>query len=311
MSVHVGVDVSKETLDVHVHETKEKKSFANDEEGVMELVAWVQARGPQRVVLEATGGYERLCLGTLLAAKVKTCRVNPRQARDFAKATGRLAKTDSLDAEVLALFAQTMAPEETTLPKEEVQELELLLDRRRQLVEMIATERTRMHQASTLVKPGIKEHIDWMVVKVKDYDKDLKNRIQASPTLSADAERLSSIPGVGLITAATLLGRLPELGQLNRRKIAALVGVAPMNNDSGKMKGKRSVWGGRATVRSVLYMAAITAMRYSFRDFAQTLKSRQKPNKVVIVAVMRKLLVTANALLRTKTEWKPRSALAA
>ena len=256
-------------------------------------------------VLEATGGYERLAVAAMAAAGLRVALVNPRQVRDFAKALGKLAKTDVLDAQVLALFAERMRPPATAVVSEEAVVFSDLLERRRQLVEMTVAEKNRLQLARGAVKLDIEAHLHWLKERLKDVDTSLEQAISESRSLQPKFELLASIPGVGRVTAATLLASLPELGTLDRRKIAALVGVAPLNRDSGQHQGQRRVWGGRAKVRSVLYMAALAARRFNpvIRDFAARLKAQGKPPKVVLVACMRKLLVIANALLRDSAPW--------
>jgi transposase len=311
MSMHVGVDVSKRQLDVCVLETKERRAFVNDESGVAELVAWAKALEPELVVLEATGGYERVVLAALAVAKVSVARVNPRQVRDFAKATGRLAKTDALDAEVLALFAQRVGAIVEPPSDPAVEALAEQLERRRQLVEMLVAEQNRLRLARGAVKQDIEAHLHWLRQRLKDTDKQLEAAIDASEELKPKFAQLASIPGVGRVMATTFLALVPELGTLDRKKIAALVGVAPFNQDSGAMKGKRSVWGGRSAVRAVLYMAALAAAKYNpvIAAFVSRLKAKGKPPKLAIVAAMRKLLVMANALLRTGKMWAPNVAI--
>jgi transposase len=310
---HIGIDVSKTALDCHVLETKEEKQFVNNEEGVTELVAWMAGHEDVFAVLEATGGYERLALAAAVARGLRIARVNPRQVRDFAKAMGRLAKTDTLDAQVLALFAERMRPPITAATTPEAEAFAALLERRRQVVEMIVSEKNRLQQACRTVKKDIEDHLQWLKRRLKDLDDQMERDISANKHLQPKYELLASIPGVGRVTACTLLAALPELGTLDRRKIAALVGVAPWNRDSGARKGERTTWGGRANVRAVLYMAAMAAKRCNpeIRTFAARLAAKGKASKTTITACMRKLLVTANAIMRDAAPWSPRQLRAA
>ena len=313
MGHHIGIDVSKKSLDCFLLETKERKTVSNDEAGVTELVSWLKSCDDPSVVLEATGGYERLAVASVAAAKLRIARVNPRQVRDFAKALGRLAKTDAIDAMVLAMFAERMKPPATAAMTPEAESFADLLERRRQLIEMMVAEKNRLQQARGAVKQNIEAHLHWLKEQLKDVDTGLEQQISESKTLQPKFELLASIPGVGRVTAATLMAVLPELGSLDRRKIAALAGVAPLNCDSGQYAGKRTVWGGRANVRGVLYMAALAAKRCNpdIRVFAERLAAKSKAPKTIITACMRKLLTVANALLRDTAEWKPRQLNAA
>ena len=312
MGHHIGIDVSKRSLDCFVLERRERKAFSNDESGVGELVRWLRSYEDSSTVLEATGGYERLAVAAIAVAGLRVARVNPRQVRDFAKALGKLAKTDALDAQVLALFAERMRPPVTAVASEAAVVFADLIERRRQLVEMMVAEKNRLQQARGAVKQDIEAHLHWLKERLKDVDASLEQAISGNEALQPKFELLASIPGVGRVTAATLLAALPELGTLDRRKIAALVGVAPLNCDSGQHEGQRKVWGGRANVRAVLYMAALAAKRFNpaIRDFAARLKAHGKAPKVVLVACMRKLLVIANALLRDSVPWTPPPTLA-
>jgi transposase len=302
----VGIDVSKKQLDVLVRPTGELWSVTNDEPGIQDLVAKLAERRPTLVVLEATGGLQVAAVTALALRGVPVAVVNPRQVRDFAKALGRLAKTDAIDAEVLARFAEAVRPEPRPIPTEQAVQLEGLLTRRRQLVEMVTAE-TNRHSACRVarVRRGIEEHIAWLRKQVTDVDDELDGAIRGSAVWREKDDLLQSVPGVGPVVSRTLLVELPELGQLNRKKIAALVGVAPMNRDSGTRRGHRHIWGGRAAVRGVLYMAALVATRHNplFKAFYQGLLRRGKLKKVALVACMRKLLTTLNAMARAGTRW--------
>jgi len=262
---------------------------------------------PSGVVLEATGGFEMLVAGELELAGLPVSLVNPRQVRSFARATGRLAKTDAIDAQVLAQFAEAVKPPVRPLPDADTRELRSLVDRRRQLLEMVTSERNRLRLASKRVRPLIQEHILWLKQQADDLDKDIANLIRSSPIWRAQENLLRSTPGVGPVLSSTLLTHLPELGSLNRGQVAALVGVAPLNRDSGAFRGKRSVWGGRTAIRSALYMAALVATRYNpvIKAFYQRLRAAGKPAKVALNACMRKLLIILNSMLRHRTQWGP------
>ena len=310
METFVGVDVSKAQLDVAIRPLGKSLKRANDDEGIGGLVVELKALKPSIVVMEATGGLE-LPLGAALAlAGVPVAVVNPRQVRDFAKAIGRLAKTDALDAEVLAHFAEAVRPEPKPLPDEQAIALEALVGRRRQLVEMLTAENNRLQRSVAAVRPSIKEHIDWLRRRLADIDRDLDKAIKQSPVWRAKDDLLRSVPGVGPVTSRTLLAELPELGKLNRKEIAALVGIAPLNCDSGTMRGKRRTWGGRASVRSTLYMSALVATRRNsfIRPMYLRLIGRGKPAKVAIVACARKLLSILNAMVRENQPWRAISA---
>lgn len=298
-SVAVGIDVAKKHLDVAIG-SEAPTRFANDEGGIAKLVAELRTRNVSRIVLEATGGYQRTLLAALLGAGLPAVAVNPKQARDFAKAIGRLEKTDEIDARVLALFAERIAPEVRPLPDEETQDFQALLARRRQLTEMLVMEKNRLHQAKGAVHRNIREHIEWLKKQLRDTDNDIETRLRNYPAWDARVEVLETLKGVGRVTSMTLLAELPELGRLDRKKIAKLAGVAPLNRDSGSRRGRRVIWGGRSSVRAALYMATLVATRHNplIRDFYVRLVSRGKLKKVALVAAMRKLLTILNALLR-------------
>ena len=302
----IGIDVSKASLDWAVWPGKAGGRQANDEEGIARIVAHCRELEVERVVLEATGGYEVGCATALLAAGLPVVIVNPRQVRDFAKALGLLAKTDALDAMVLARFAQAIRPELRPLPDEQAQALEALMARRRQLVGMQTMEKNRLPQALPSLRGGIRDHIDWLRRQIADTTDGLRQALEQSPAWQVRCNLLKTAPGIGDITAMTLIAELPELGALNRKQIAALVGVAPLNRDSGTLQGRRAVWGGRATVRSALYMAALSAVRPgkgTLALFHQRLRAAGKPFKVALTAVMRKLLTRINAMVRDNKPW--------
>ena len=312
-ALYVGIDVSKATLDVAVLPTAEAWQAANDPVGIDGLVERVAALSPALVVLEATGRYEAPCAAALASAGVPVAVVNPRQVRDFAKSTGRLAKTDALDAAVLALFAERVRPEPRPLPDAESEAFAAILSRRRQLITMLVSEKNRAHVAAPSVRKSIAKHVRWLEKELGGVDDDLVSAIRESAVWRAKDNLLRAIPGVGRVLATTLLADLPELGRLSRREIAALVGVAPLNRDSGAFRGQRSVWGGRSTVRAALYMSALAAVRSNppIRAFYQRLVEAGKPKKVALVACMRKLLVTCNAVVRDGAAWDPSNALTA
>ncbi len=301
----VGIDVSKAALDVAVLPSGEVLQFTNDANGIEELAKKLAA--VDLVVMEATGGYETAVATALVAAGLRVAVVNPRQIRDFAKATGRLAKNDRIDAQVIAAFGQAIEPEIVRLPDEDARELEALLVRRRQLVAMRVQEVNRLALMQGAMRKRIKAHIDWLEKEIDKLNVDLTAGLRSSPAWRAKDELLRSFKGVGPITSSTLVVALPELGQLDRRAIAALVGLAPFNRDSGVMRGRRSIYGGRSQVRTLLYMAATTAIRSNpvIRAFYERLKSRGKPHKVAMVACMRKMLTILNAMVRQSTPWTP------
>ena len=303
--VFVGIDVSKATLDVGVLPPEPFRTIPNDEAGCRGLAERLKALSPALIVLEATGGFETLAAATLAAAGLPVVVVNPRQVRAFAKATGTLAKTDRLDARVLALFAQQVRPPVRPLKDAQSRALDALFTRRRQLVEMLTMERNRLGLAAAPVRRDLKAHIAWLVKRLKDVDRELKDLIESSPVWREKDDLLQSAPGIGPVASVALLAQLPELGTLNRRQIGALAGIVPFNNDSGKFKGQRHVWGGRAVVRAVLYMATLAAIRWNPLSKAvyQRLRAAGTKPKVAIVACMRKLLTILNAMLKTKTPW--------
>jgi transposase len=304
--VFIGIDVSKDTLDVAVRPTAEEMTFANTEDGVAVMTDFIQPFSARLIVLEATGGWEMTAASALAAKGLPVVIVNPRHVRDFAKSTGLLAKTDKLDARIIARFAESVKPEVRPLKDEESQRLEALLVRRRQLLQMLTAEKNRLSLASHWTKKNIQAHIRWLDKELEKVNRELQNLIQKSPLWREKDEILQSVKGVGFTTSVTLLSDLPELGTLNRKKIAALVGVAPLNRDSGKYRGKRAIWGG-ANVRTALYMAARIAIRFNpvIRVFAERLKKAGKPYKVVVTASMRKLLTILNTMVKNRTRWQP------
>lgn len=306
--VFVGIDVSKARLDVCVSLDADVWSVNNDDAGVDALAERLRVATPTLVVLEATGGLQRLLVARLLAAGLPTVVVNPRQVRDFAKSLGRLAKTDALDARVLCRFAAMVRPAQRELPDAAAQDFADQLARRRQLVEMLAVEKVRLKQSHNReVRRDLKEHIEWLQRQLRACDAGLHQAVEQSPAWQAKRDLLREVQGVGRVTALTLLADLPELGHLDRKQIAALVGVAPLNRDSGTLKGRRTVWGGRANVRRTLYMATLTAVRRNatLRAFHDRLRATGKPAKVVYVACMRKLLTILNAMLRDRVAFDP------
>jgi transposase len=311
----VGIDVAKAELVVSILPSAERFTVANDERGVRTLVERLRATPLALIVLEATGGYELLGVAALAAAALPVVVVNPRQVRDFAKATGQLAKTDRIDADILARFADVVRPAVRAIPTEDVQALDALLTRRRQLLEMLQAERNRTGQVfgkgKHVVKKSLKNHISYLERELRMADTDLGAMIKASPMWRERDELLQSVPGVGPVLSRTLLADLPELGRLSRREIAKLVGVAPLSRDSGTMRGRRYVQGGRATVRAVLYMAALVAMKRNavIRTFYLRLVAAGKPKKLALVACMRKLLTILNVMVRTSQPWTVDAAL--
>jgi transposase len=306
-SCYVGIDVAKAWLDIAVRPSGAQWRIANREADLPALAEQVRALAPQLVVLEATGGYERAAVAALAAARLPVVVVNPRQVRDFAKATGRLAKTDGLDAQVLAHFAEAVRPEPRPLSNEASQHLAALVERRAQLVAMLTAEKNRCYQARGPVRDLIEEHIAWLEQALEQLTHDIDQTLQASPLWRERENLLRSVPGVGPILSLTLLADLPELGTLSAKQLAALVGVAPLNRDSGLTRGKRLIWGGRARVRSALYMSSLSAVRYNpvLRAFWIRLRERGKPPKVALVACMHKLLTILNALLKQQRPWQP------
>lgn len=305
--VFIGIDVAKEALDVAVRPSGEAWRVAADEAGLAELAGRLAALGPALVVLEATGGYERAPAAELAAAGLPVQVVNPRQVLAFGRAIGRLAKTDRLDAEVLARFAEAVRPAPRPLPDEQALELKALVARRRQLRAMLGAEQARLATAPRRVRSQLEAHIAWLRKALRDLDDELGRALRASPLWRERDDLLRGVPGVGPVLSATLIAELPELGRLGRAELAALVGVAPLNRDSGRRRGPRSCWGGRAHVRSVLYMATVVAARHNptIRAFYARLTAAGKPKKVALTACMRKLLTILNAMVAHNTPWRP------
>lgn len=307
----VGIDVSKATLDVCIEPAIQSLLVAYDEAGIRQIVEHLNEVSPTLIVIEATGGLE-VRIATELASKgLPVAVINPRQARDFAKATGRLAKTDQVDAAVLAAFAKAVRPQVRPLKDEDTRALSDMVSRRRQLIDMRVQETLRLGTAASKpLQKSLNQHIAWLDKRIAELDDDLTKRLRESDAWRAKDDLLRSIPGVGAVTTTTMLAKCPELGTLNRREIAALTGIAPLANDSGKHRGRRFVWGGRADVRAVLYMATVSAMRCNavIKAFAERLKQAGKPPKVVIAACMRKLLTIMNSMLKNNTPWNPKMA---
>lgn len=310
MDKFVGIDISKNSLDLCIEPDGEVLHVAYDDKGIAQVVKRLAQVAPTLIVMEATGGLEMRLASELAAKGLPVAVINPRQARDFAKATGQLAKTDLVDAAVLAAFARAIRPAVRPIKDVDTRELDDLVTRRRQLIDMRVQETLRLSTASNLQRKSVTAHIAWLDKRIVKLDDDLSKRLRASDAWRTKDDLLQGIPGVGAITSLTMLAKCPELGQMNRREIAALVGVAPRANDSGKHRGKRFVWGGRADVRAVLYMATVSAIRcnHDIKAFAARLKQAGKPAKVIIVACMRKLLTIMNAMVKNNAQWAPKTA---
>ena len=306
-SVFAGIDVAKDRLDMAIRPSGTVRTVPYDADGIRDLVSELHSLEPSVVVVESTGGLELSLAGALAAASLPVVVVNPRQVRDFAKATGRLAKTDLLDAQVLAHFAQAVRPEVRPLPDSDTQELHSLTARRTQVMEMLVAEKNRLGRASRAVAPRIRAHIQWLEQELEDLDQGLRQTLRRSPVWREQDDLLRSVPGVGPQLSVALLSGLPELGKLDRRQIAALAGVAPMNRDSGTMRGRRTVSGGRARIRAVLYMGALVASRHNpvIRSFYQRLLAAGKPKKLALTACMRKLLTILNGMVKSGQHWNP------
>ncbi len=303
----VGIDVSKDYLDTGMRPGGKPERTRNREAEIDQLVQRLQALKPALIVLEATGGLEMPVAAALATAGLPVAVVNPRQVRKFAEATGQLAKTDKIDAQVLAHFAEAIRPAPRALPDEQAQQLGALLARRRQLVEMLAAEKNRLHSAGSRVRPRLKAHIEWLEQELADLDGELDQAVKDSPVWREKEDLLRSFKGVGPVLARTLLFELPELGCLGHKQIAKLVGVAPLNRDSGRQQGKRTIWGGRAIVRTTLYMAVLSAVRFNpvIKTFYERLIQAGKPKKAAMIACMHKLLTILNAMLRDHKPWQP------
>ena len=305
-SIFVGIDVAKAQLDVAVRPAADRWEISHDDAGIGQLVSQLKSLGPAMVLVEASGGLELPLVAALASGELPVVVVNPRQVRDFARATGKLAKTDALDAAVLAHFAEAVRPPVRPLRDAETQVLNSLVARRHQVMTMLVSEKNRLSAAATVaVRPRIEAHIAWLERELEDLDEGLRRTLRQSPVWREKDDLLRTVPGVGEQLSLTLLAYLPELGALDRRQIAALVGVAPFNRDSGTLRGKRTVWGGRARVRATLYMGALVASRFNpvIRDFYQRLLAAGKPKKLALTACMRKLLVILNSMLKHGSPW--------
>lgn len=303
----IGIDVGKEKLDVGNSSEKKVRVWANDEAERAELIEWVVSQKATLVVVEASGGYEAAVVSELVEQGQEVALVNPTRVRAFARAEGTLAKTDKIDAGVIARFGATMKPKARARREKEQVELNEQVTRRRQLVLILTAEKNRLHTASAAMQAHITGHISWLQAEIEALEQRISQAIKANPTWAETARRIESVPGIGFVTAATLVADLPELGHLNRQKIAALVGVAPFNHDSGNHRGKRRIFGGRTSVRSVLYMATLSATRHNpvIKAFYQRLLDKGKLKKVALTACMRKLLVILNTMVKSGQDWNP------
>ena len=310
MVQYVGIDVSKAHLDIALGSKGKRWQEDNTEEGIGRLVVQLKDMGLKGVVMEATGGYETSSAAALSAASVPVAIINPRQARDFAKSLGRLAKTDKIDAQVLARFGEAVQPEPRRMADEATQALQGMLSRRRQVIEMLVAEKNRLYLTHEKMQDRLVKHIQWLEQEIDGLDQQLAEAVAANQEWQAKKELLMSVKGVGKVLAHTLLLELPELGTINRKKIAALVGVAPFNRDSGQMRGKRAIWGGRASVRATLYMATLSATQHNpvIKAFYDKLVAKGKLKKVAITACMRKMLTILNAMAATNKPWDPKLA---
>ena len=303
----VGIDVSKDRLEVYVRPTGERLTVASDEAGITQLLGRLQVLQPCVIVLEATGGYEARVAAALAHAGLPVAVVHPRQVRDFARATGQLAKSDGLDAAVLAHFGEAVSPPVRPLPNAQAQALAELVTRRRQLVEMLTAELNRQQQArQRLVQTRLQRHVTWLRAAIAELEEDITRLIRSSPVWREKENVLTSAPGIGDVTAHALIAELPELGRLSRRRIASLAGLAPFIRESGRWKGRRMIRGGRAHVRRALYMATVVAIRYNppIGDFYRRLIGAGRPKKLALIAAMRKLLTVLNAMLRDSRKWQ-------
>jgi transposase len=305
MELFVGIDVAKETLDVCVRPDNIRKSFANNDEGRIEMARLLAETQPALILLEASGGYEIPVVEVLALRSLKVVVINPRQVRDFAKATGKLAKTDVIDAEMIARFAEVIRPEVRPLKDMDAQQLQAFIARRRQLVQMLIEEKNRLQIAPSWTRPDIEAHIAWLTECIDKVGKDIGALIKKTPLWRAKENLLRTFKGIGPVNACTLLARLPELGRLNGKKIAALAGLAPINRDSGKYRGRRTIFGGRADVRAALYMATLSAFCHNpvIKAFYERLIHAGKLPKVALTACMHKVLIILNAMVRTNTPW--------
>lgn len=303
----VGIDVSKGRLDIGLEGEQQSWSVNNDEEGIQAAAVRLEELQPSLVVVESTGGLERAVVSALCARRLPLALVNPGRVREFAKSLGLLAKTDRLDAQLLAHFGRAAELQPTRLPEPQVQHLSALMGRRRQLLQIQTMEKNHLLSLPLELRPGLQEHLKWLAQQLEQLSQQIQQTIQTTPLFREKEQILRSAKGVGPITASILLSDLPELGQLDRKQIAALVGVAPFNQDSGKRRGPRRIQGGRASVRTVLYMAALAGSRCNpvLKVFYQRLLAAGKKKKVALVACMRKLLTILNAMIRDMTPWKP------
>jgi len=308
MERFVGIDVAKDTLEVFIRPDTIQKSFANNETGRTDLARFLGKTGSDLVVLEASGGYEVPVVEVLALHKLNVAVINPKQVRDFAKATGKLAKTDAIDAEVIARFGEAIRPEIRPLKDADAQRLQALVARRRQLVRMLTEEKNRLHSASSWTKPDIEAHIAWLTGCINTIGKDITTFIKKTPLWREKENLLRTFKGIGPVNAVTLLVRLPELGHLNSKKIAALAGLAPINRDSGRFRGRRTIFAGRADVRAALYMATLSAKCHNLaiKVFYERLIHAGKLPKVALTACMHKVLIILNAMVRTNTPWYAR-----
>jgi transposase len=302
---YIGIDMAKDDMEVKVHEGQDSCTYASDENGIAKLMTQMKSLSPTLIVVEATGGYENAVAAELQANGFPVAVVNPRHIRDFAKSVGILAKTDKIDARVIARYAATVQPTPRMLPEAETQALGALIMRRRQIVTMLTSEKNRLQQAAPAVKKRIQLHIAWLEQELDDINKELKKMVKDNPEWKEKSDIMQSVPGVGPNLAITLLADFPELGSLNRKQTAALGGVAPFNRDSGTLRGKRTIWGGRDAVRTATYMSAFVAIRFNrlLKTFFERLIAAGKLRKVAIVACMRKLLCILNAMLKNRTTW--------
>jgi transposase len=304
----IGIDVSKSLLDVYVRPSKQGFQATNDQVGIAAVRDFLNPYPGALVVIEATGGYEHAVAATLASAGFRVAIVNPRQVREFGRATGRLAKTDAIDAELLALFGERIQPAVRPLPEEDSQALHAVVTRRRQIVDMLTAEKNRLGLArDKTVRRSLENHIAWLEKQLGNVDDDLSAMVKRSPLWRAKDNLLQSAPGIGNTVSRSVLALLPELGTLTNKQITALVGLAPFARDSGRYRGRRAIWGGRSNVRSVLYMAALTGLRWNpaIAEFYRRLRAGGKPHRVAMTACMRKLLITLNAMVKNGTRWHP------
>ena len=303
----MGIDVSSEFLDVHVLPQDQATRHTNDAEGIIEIIELVNDFKVGLVVMESTGGLERPLALECGTRQIPTAVMNPRQIRDFARSTGKLAKTDAIDAYSIARFASTVRPEARPLPDHQAAHLKALLARRKQLIDIRAAEHLRLNRALGPLLPSLEKHIQFLSQELDDMDREIDDLIKSNSLWKAKYDLLKDVPGIGSVSSFTIVGALPELGALNRKQIAALVGVAPLNRDSGVHRGRRTTWGGRANIRSALYMATMSARKHNppIKAFYERLLAAGKPGKVALVACMRKLLTILNAMIRDNAPWNP------